>query len=107
MFDFGFKYCYTYCCRLYKQIKNIYKIKTHIDIIYSNFDKININQIEKFESLKQIIFSCGSLYIKFFQWYISKLKSNIINTNTDTNANTNTKTTSTIITITITITYIQ
>ena len=90
MFDFGFKYCYTYCCRLYRQIHNIYKIKTHIDIIYSNFDEINVNQIEKFESLKQIIFSCGSLYIKFFQWYISKLKSNIIDTNTEKDTDTET-----------------
>ena len=88
MFDFGFKYYYTYCYRLYKQIKNIYKIKTHIDIIYINFEKININQIEKFESLKQIIFSCGSLYIKFFQWYISKLKSNIIDTEKYTDTDT-------------------
>jgi len=90
MFDFGVGYIY----RLYKQIKNIYQIKTHIDIIYDSFNKNNseIKQKENFESLKQIIFSCGSLYIKFFQWYISKLKSNTINndilTQNDTQNNT-------------------
>jgi len=34
--------------------------------------------------LKDIIFQSGSLYIKFLQWYISKLKANIINNNPDT-----------------------
>ena len=85
MFDFGF----GYCKRLYYQISNIYHIKKYIDLIFKNIDNIdNINnneidvkQKENFESLKKIIFSCGSLYIKFFQWYVSKLKSNIVNNN--------------------------
>ena len=85
MFDFGIGYCY----RLYNQIKNIYNIKTYLDILYKDFEKDfekdenNIIQIKNFESLKQIIFSCGSLYIKFFQWYISKIKSSIIDINQD------------------------
>ena len=94
MFDFGF----GYCKRLYNQINNIYQIKKYIDIIFKEFECDNdndnyndsdstvdydkdIKQNENFESLKQIIFSCGSLYIKFFQWYISKLKSNNIDIN--------------------------
>jgi predicted unusual protein kinase regulating ubiquinone biosynthesis (AarF/ABC1/UbiB family) len=76
MFDFGISYCY----RIYTQIKNIYKIKTHLDIIFNGFklNESDIIQKKNFESLKQIIFSCGSLYIKCLQWYISKLKSNIV-----------------------------
>jgi len=90
MYDFGLGYLY----RLYNQIKKIYKIKTQLDTIFNNgdnvyyVDKIDVKQIENFESLKQNIFSCGSLYIKFFQWYVSKLKSNIININTKPNIET-------------------
>ena len=78
MFKFG-----SYIYKLYNQIKQIYQINTQLNIIFENFnkDESDIIQSEKFESLKQIIFSCGSLYIKFFQWYISKLKSNIIDIN--------------------------
>ena len=93
MFDFGFGYCYTYCYRLYTQIKNIYKIKTHLDIIFNSFNESDIIQKQNFESLKQIIFASGSLYIKFFQWYISKLKSNCIDTTTGTTRDTTTGTT--------------
>ena len=80
MFDFGIGYCY----RLYNQIKNIYQIKQYIDKIYnSNINDNDANDqndsIEYiFESIKQKIFACGSLYVKFFQWYISKLKSTVI-----------------------------
>ena len=75
MYDFGL----GYCKRLYYQIKNIYKIKKHLDIIHNSFNtnEAKEQQIANFEALKQIIFSCGSLYIKFFQWYISKLKTNL------------------------------
>ena len=99
---FGFaKYLY----RIYKQIKKIHQIKSQIEFIFNTFttDDSNINHIEKYEELKQNIFSCGSLYIKFFQWYISKLKSNIVeknkfideiidktNGNTDSNTDSNT-----------------
>jgi predicted unusual protein kinase regulating ubiquinone biosynthesis (AarF/ABC1/UbiB family) len=86
----GLRYCY----RLYKQITNIYKVKKHLDIIFSSYNEPEIIQKEKCETLKQVIFSNGSLYIKFFQWYISKLKSNSININNkkiykDANANAN------------------
>uniref|UniRef100_A0A6C0EZH1 ABC1 atypical kinase-like domain-containing protein n=1 Tax=viral metagenome TaxID=1070528 RepID=A0A6C0EZH1_9ZZZZ len=75
MYDFGL----GYFKRLYYQIKNIYQIKKHLDIIHNslNTNETKEQQIANFEALKQIIFSCGSLYIKFFQWYISKLKTNL------------------------------
>jgi predicted unusual protein kinase regulating ubiquinone biosynthesis (AarF/ABC1/UbiB family) len=76
----------TYILKLFYQIKNLYNIKTHINNIYKTFQNDEIddtneinNQLKLFESLKQLIFNSGSLYIKFFQWYISKLKSIIIN----------------------------
>ena len=68
---------FAYCYRIYTQIVALYRIKSYIN----NIHKKNISNDElysNFESLKNIIFSCGSLYIKFFQWYISKLKSNVI-----------------------------
>ena len=89
---FGFGYYYTYCYRLYNQIKNIYKIKTHLDIIFNSFNESDIIQKQNFELLKKIIFSSGSLHIKFFQWYISKLKSNCINTTKNTYTDTDTDT---------------
>ena len=86
---------FTYIYRLYNQLKNLYNIKTHIDSIYTIFenqdhnihnndndtDNNNDTQLKLFESLKKLIFDSGSLYIKFFQWYISKLKSNVVNNN--------------------------
>jgi predicted unusual protein kinase regulating ubiquinone biosynthesis (AarF/ABC1/UbiB family) len=84
----------SYCIRLFKQISRLYKIKTHIDKIIIGFtientdNETEIIQNKNFESLKQIIFENGSLYIKFFQWYISKLKANIINNNTNEMKNT-------------------
>ena len=90
----------SYCIRLFKQIRRLYKIKTHLDKITLGFtvktnnqnsdndNDNNIIQQQNFESLKQIIFENGSLYIKFFQWYISKLKANIINNNTTESQNT-------------------
>ena len=69
--------------KIYSQIKKLYDIKTHIDTIYKTFTTNNEElQLQSFQSLKQLIFDSGSLYIKFFQWYISKLKSNIINNDT-------------------------
>ena len=67
----------TYITRLYNQIYQLYTIKTYIDTIYKSFDQEEL-LFKSFESLKQLIFNSGSLYIKFFQWYISKLKSQII-----------------------------
>ena len=70
----------TYIFRLYTQIHKIYTIKTYIDTIYKTC--IQEELLTTFESLKQLIFDSGSLYIKFFQWYISKLKSQIISNDT-------------------------
>ena len=70
----------TYITRLYKQIKQLYTIKTYIDTIYKTCDQEEL--FTSFRSLKQLIFDSGSLYIKLFQWYISKLKSQIISNDT-------------------------
>ena len=80
----------SYCIRLFKQISRLYKIKTHLDKITLGIttNETEIIQQQNFESLKLIIFENGSLYIKFFQWYISKLKANIINNNTIESQNT-------------------
>ena len=71
---------FNYIYKLYYQIKTLYTIKKYIDIIYSTYENEE-KLLNTFENLKQLIFNSGSLYIKFFQWYISKLKSNIINNN--------------------------
>ena len=67
----------TYITRLYRQIKQLYTIKTYIDTIYTTFDNEEL-LLTSFKELKLLIFDSGSLYIKLFQWYISKLKSQII-----------------------------
>ena len=73
---------FTYVIKIYNQFKNLYNIKKHIDCIYTIKDINNEEKNNKlFKSLKDIIFKSGSLYIKFLQWYISKLKANIINNN--------------------------
>ena len=61
--NIGLRYCY----RLYNQIINIYKIKKYLDIIFNSYNETEIIQKEKYETLKQLIFSNGSIYIKFFQ----------------------------------------
>ena len=71
---------FNYISRLYYQIKTLYTIKTYIDIIYNTYENEE-KLLLTFDNLKKLIFNSGSLYIKFFQWYISKLKSNIINNN--------------------------
>lgn len=84
---------FTYLYKIYNQLKTLYNIKTHIENIYKieivdvENQLINENENEKrrlelLQSLKDIIFKSGSLYIKFFQWYISKLKANIIHIDT-------------------------
>ena len=71
---------FTYVKKIYNQFKNLYDIKKHIDSIYTLKDINNEDKLtQQFQSLKTIIFQSGSLYIKFLQWYISKLKSNVIN----------------------------
>ena len=80
----------SYCIRLFKQIRKLYQIKQYLDKITLGITNNGTENIQKqnFESLKQIIFENGSLYIKFFQWYISKLKANIINNTTQESINT-------------------
>ena len=74
---------FEYFKRLYNQISKIYQIKKHLDKIHLDFesaedttsnDTVSSNTVssdttsnEKYEPLKQLIFSCGSIYIKFFQ----------------------------------------
>ena len=79
-------YILSYCYKLFSQIRKLYQIKKHLDIIFElcscTYNENDITVQIPMESLKQLIFDSGSLYIKFFQWYISKLKANIINPNT-------------------------
>ena len=84
---------FTYLYKIYNQLKTLYTIKTHIENIYKieivdvenqliNENKNEKRRLELLQSLKNIIFKSGSLYIKFFQWYISKVKANIIHIDT-------------------------
>jgi predicted unusual protein kinase regulating ubiquinone biosynthesis (AarF/ABC1/UbiB family) len=73
----------TYISKLFTQLKTLYTIKTYINNIYTSCDTEELDN--SFISLKKIIFESGSLYIKIFQWYISKLKSQIINNDTNKN----------------------
>jgi predicted unusual protein kinase regulating ubiquinone biosynthesis (AarF/ABC1/UbiB family) len=69
---------------LVKGLKNIFGIKSLLTIIQKNFNS-NLSILEqetKWLELRSMIFESGSLYIKFLQWYISKLKSNILDTDT-------------------------
>ena len=84
---------FTYLYKIYTQLKTLYDIKKHIEniykieIVYDENENENENENEKrrlelLQSLKNIIFKSGSLYIKFFQWYISKIKANSIHIDT-------------------------
>jgi predicted unusual protein kinase regulating ubiquinone biosynthesis (AarF/ABC1/UbiB family) len=75
---------FQYLKNLYNQITKIYKIKNQLNIIQNALPiHENINELlPEFNKLKQMIFNCGSIYIKFLQWYISKLKANIIDEDT-------------------------
>jgi predicted unusual protein kinase regulating ubiquinone biosynthesis (AarF/ABC1/UbiB family) len=89
-----------YLINIYKQLKKIFGIKGILETIHHNLESnLSIPEQEpQWQELKQRIFSCGSLYVKFLQWYISKLKSNILDIqnnkhqqikNTNLNANLN------------------
>ena len=71
---------FQYIRKLYSQCISIYKIKKQLQLIHNVLPTHkNIDDLfPDFAKLKQLIFKCGSIYIKFLQWYISKLKSNII-----------------------------
>lgn len=80
---------FKYIKNVYVQIIKIYKIKKQVEKIHNllpickQIDDI----IPEFNILKIMIFKCGSLYVKFLQWYISKLKSNVINDKIDNTDN--------------------
>ena len=64
-----------------KQFRKIFNIKVILNKTHSNLENENKSLEEQqllWLDLKKRIFECGSLYVKFLQWYISKLKSNIL-----------------------------
>ena len=69
--------------RLYNQFQKIYNIKKQLELIHLELPRHQSidDLIPEFEKLKKIVFDCGSLYVKFLQWYISKLKSNCVDDN--------------------------
>jgi predicted unusual protein kinase regulating ubiquinone biosynthesis (AarF/ABC1/UbiB family) len=69
-----------YLINIYNQLKKIFRIKGILESIHNNLES-NLTipeQEQQWQELKKKIFTCGSLYVKFLQWYISKLKSNIL-----------------------------
>lgn len=74
-----------YILNITTQVHKIYKLKQQLDIITNNFSKsLEKNYvINEFEKLRCMIFNCGSIYVKFLQWYISKLKANCVNISSD------------------------
>lgn len=83
----------NYIKNIYRQINKIYQIKKQLDKINNVLPtyKLTNNTIDnltpEFDNLKTMIFNCGSLYVKFLQWYISKLKSNVCNVVGNDNSN--------------------
>ena len=76
----------------FTQIRKLYKIKQILTSIneYKAISGKGNNEVQytdKLTKLKSQIFECGFLYVKFFQWYISKLKSDIIQSNVKTEQN--------------------
>jgi predicted unusual protein kinase regulating ubiquinone biosynthesis (AarF/ABC1/UbiB family) len=66
---------------IFRQLRKIFGIKGILENIRTNLaDEKKSLEDQKllWLDLKNRIFSCGSLYVKFLQWYISKLKSNIL-----------------------------
>lgn len=77
---------FSYITKLLIQLKNIYLIKNTITRI-TNHSYLGLHhpiQQNNLSILKQQIYNSGSLFIKFAQWYISKLKSNDIKENDST-----------------------
>lgn len=78
----------SHAIKLYKikQILNSIEKCKHIDVTSFELNTIAAKTAAKdytvkLQKLKQDMFDCGFLYVKFFQWYISKLKSDIIQSN--------------------------
>ena len=76
---------FRYLANIIHQLKKIFGIRGILETIHNNFQsKLSITEQESlWYELKQQIFICGSLYVKFLQWYISKLKSNILDIKKD------------------------
>ena len=75
-----------YLVNIFRQLRKIFGIKGILENIHTNLadeKKSLAEQQSQWLDLKTRIFVCGSLYVKFLQWYISKLKSNILD-NADT-----------------------
>jgi predicted Ser/Thr protein kinase len=71
---------------IFRQLRKIFGIKGILEAIHTNLSssvKSLADQKILWLDLKNRIFHCGSLYVKFLQWYISKLKSNTLD-NQDT-----------------------
>ena len=71
---------FQYIKRLYLQCLSLYRIKKQLQLIHNKLSyNTSVDTLTpECEILKHLVFNCGSIYIKFLQWYISKLKSNII-----------------------------
>jgi predicted unusual protein kinase regulating ubiquinone biosynthesis (AarF/ABC1/UbiB family) len=69
-----------YVLNITTQMYKIYKLKQQLDLVTVNFSKsLDKKQVlEDFEKLRSMVFDCGSIYVKFLQWYVSKLKANCV-----------------------------
>jgi len=77
---------FRYLVNIFRQLRKIFGIKGILETIHTNLsnpEKSLADQQLLWLDLKTRIFRCGSLYVKFLQWYISKLKSNTLD-NQDT-----------------------
>lgn len=78
---------FRYLINIFRQLRKIFGIKGILETIHNNLadeKKCLEDQQVVWLDLKNRIFNCGSLYVKFLQWYISKLKSNTLDDNTTT-----------------------
>jgi len=78
---------FRYLANIFRQLRKIFGIKGILETIHTNLaneKKSLADQQSLWLDLKNRIFSCGSLYVKFLQWYISKLKSNTLDSNDTT-----------------------
>jgi aarF domain-containing kinase len=69
---------------IFRQLRKIFGIKGILENILNNLanEKKSLEEQQSlWLDLKTRIFACGSLYVKFLQWYISKLKSNVLDKN--------------------------
>jgi predicted unusual protein kinase regulating ubiquinone biosynthesis (AarF/ABC1/UbiB family) len=72
---------FRYLANIFRQLRKIFGIKGILENIHNNLADENKSlaaQQSLWLDLKNRIFTCGSLYVKFLQWYISKLKSNTL-----------------------------